>query len=548
MKRSIYVVGGLLAAALAYWAVAQPAPAPLPGLFPAGALLYLEAKDFAPLVADWNGSAEKRAWLSGANYQNFSRSRLFLKLGQAQNEFAAAAGVPPDYALLESVAGGNSALAIYDIGNLEFLYVTHLALARAMNTALWKARGSYQTRRAGGVEYYLKENTASHRVAAFAYAGDTLFIATREDLIAGALELSARQVRPAVATEKWFVDATQAAAPGANDLRLVYNMERLLGASHFRSYWVQRNATELGQFSSGLADLERVRGEVRERRVLLRPNGAAGLGDETAAGQVLAAVPDDAGFYRAWLQPGADRAERWIEEKLFSAGARAAVEQKQAPAVETTPEAGAERDLETRIDEAPVTDDRGATAFQALRERLAATPLDAMLTVESTRAGDVFVGTQSAMVLLANRDWDAGAVRDALAQAAGSLWSVAGVGALGGLGKIAVSIDGHWLVLGDSADLVNAIVARRNRPAAAGAAYAAGWRHARELPNFERMTRMIDFPQIMPGAGDQAREPMFFSENMASLGRALGRVQSAEMVVHDAGAVVRETLVYKVAP
>lgn len=547
MKRSIYIVAGLMAAALVYWALAQPAPAPMASLFPAGALLYLEAKDLAPLVSDWNGSAEKRSWLSSANYQGFSRSRLFLRLGQAQGEFAAAAGVPPDYALLQSVAGGNSALGIYHIGDLEFLYITHLASARALDTALWKARGSYQTRRAGGVDYYVRQDAASHRVAAFAYAGDTLFIATREDLIAGALQLAAGQTRPAVVTEKWFVDATQAAAPGAHELRLVYNMDRLLETPHFRSYWVQRNPTELRQFSAGVADLERVRGEVRERRVMLRTNASAGLDDESPAGQLLAAVPDDAGFYRVWLRPGADRAERWMEEKLFSAGVRATVEQRQAPGVENTPDAGGEQDLETRIDEAPLTDERLTLAFQGLRERLAATPLDAMLTVESTRAGDVFVGTQAAIVLLARQNWNASAARDALAQAAGSLWSVGGLGALDGLGRLAVSIDGRWLVLGDSVDLVNAIVARKNRPAVAGAAYAAGWRHARELPNFSRMMRMIDFPQIAP-PGDQSREPMFFSENLASLGTAVGRVQSAEMIVHDAGSMLRETVVYRVAP
>ncbi len=94
----------LIAAGLGYWAIAQPAPAPLATLIPSGALLFLEAKDFGTLLADWNGSAEKRVWLASANYQAFSRSSLFIKLERAQTEFATAAGVPPDYALLGSVA------------------------------------------------------------------------------------------------------------------------------------------------------------------------------------------------------------------------------------------------------------------------------------------------------------------------------------------------------------------------------------------------------------------------------------------------------------
>ena len=43
---------------LAVWALVQaPAPRSLAGYVPAGPLLYLEARDFAGLERDWNGSA-----------------------------------------------------------------------------------------------------------------------------------------------------------------------------------------------------------------------------------------------------------------------------------------------------------------------------------------------------------------------------------------------------------------------------------------------------------------------------------------------------------
>src|SRR5450755_4076726 len=107
-RRMVIYATGAAALATLFWAVAQPAPAPMSSLFPAGAVLYLEAKDLGALLADWNGSAEKRDWLASNNYEGFSRSQLFLKLSDAQTQFATAAGVPPDYALLTSVAGTNS--------------------------------------------------------------------------------------------------------------------------------------------------------------------------------------------------------------------------------------------------------------------------------------------------------------------------------------------------------------------------------------------------------------------------------------------------------
>jgi hypothetical protein len=548
-------------AAMIFWAVAQTAPQPMPSLFPAGAVLYLEAKDFGALLADWNGSGEKRDWLASANYDAFSRSQLFLKLGDAQTQFGAAAGVPPDYPLLTSVAGSNSAVAMYDIGKLEFLYITHLPSARAMNTSLWKTRGTYQTRHAGKTDYFVKEDKPSHRVAAFAYAGDSLLLATKEELIAGALQLMSREAVPSVASEAWFASSVQAAAPGSNDLRLVYNMASLARSYAFRSHWVQENVPELRQFSSGLADLERARGEIHERRVLLRASPEEAAENETAVGQLLAAIPDDAGLYRAGLHPVGLQAAQWIEEKVFPSAANSAPQSKSAPMVAETSDAGSEVDLETRIDERPVTENRDS--FKALRDRLVGARIDAMLDVSSTRVDpdQVFVQPHSAIVLLANTAWDADAIQGALGVAVEGVWSnsatptwrtgAGGVRELEGLGRLAMASDGKLLVIGDSAEMVNAVFARRRRTALAGAAYAAGWRHARELPNFERIAKLIDFPQMPVASSDEpqgAGEPPFFSGNLGSLGRTLKRVDAVTIVVHDAGTMLRESVVYKLNP
>ena len=63
--------------------------------------------------------------------------------------------------------------------------------------------------------------------------------------------------------------------------------------------------------------------------------------------------------------------------------------------------------------------------------------------------------------------------------------------------------------------------------------------------------RLIDFPQSR-AAGDPGalagREPMFYSENMASFGRVLNRVQSAVINVHDAGSMLRESVIYRLVP
>src|SRR5262249_19304143 len=152
-----------------------------------------------------------------------------------------------------------------------------------------------------------------------------------------------------------FQNSTQAAAPGDRDLRLVYNMDRLVQTPHFRSYWIQRNTSSLREFASGLADLERTAGEYSERRLLLRSTPANRSTQlQARSGQLLARAPDDAGLYRLTARPTPTQALAWIQEKLFASTNLPGPRSKQAPGAIDSSESGSESDLETRIDEAPL--------------------------------------------------------------------------------------------------------------------------------------------------------------------------------------------------
>ena len=191
MKSAIVflLIGSALGGSWAAYQTLAPDGPPLSRYVPPGALLYLQSKDFSSLLADWNGSPEKKDWVKSGNYEVFSRSRLFLRLKGAGDEFKSAAGLPPDMNFLSQVAGKQSALAIYDIGKLQFLYITKLSSANSMQTALWQTRTQFETRSVDGVTFYLRRDPQSEREVAFAVNGDTLLLATREDLLAGALKL-----------------------------------------------------------------------------------------------------------------------------------------------------------------------------------------------------------------------------------------------------------------------------------------------------------------------------------------------------------------------
>src|SRR5580704_6561941 len=178
---------GSLTTILASHLLAASEPPHLAAMLPDGALFYLESPDFQSLIADWNQSPQKQAWLKSDNYDVFSRSRLCERLSAAQSEFATAAGLPPDMQLVTEVAGRQSAFAWYDIGKLEFVYLTRMPSGSFAQSRLWQARGKFEDRQSAGNDFYLRTDPQSGRTVAFATVDDWVILATREDLVANTL-------------------------------------------------------------------------------------------------------------------------------------------------------------------------------------------------------------------------------------------------------------------------------------------------------------------------------------------------------------------------
>ena len=340
---------------------------------------------------------------------------------------------------------------------------------------------------------------------------------------------------------------------------MVLNFERVARTPHFRSYWVEGNTRDLMSFNAVIADLDRTPGEWRERRSLLRAEAVADRRPaEAAVGEISRYVPAGAGLYRAWARPEITAVVDAFQQVVLPVAAQSPENPNFAPtAGDPDASLGSEQDLETRIDEAPVADDSAKVDLQPLRAALEGNAVLALLEIKSSapRADGVFTALPAAVAILGERPWNAAAVRSAIESTLGKVWTVAGLGTgfteaqsrwtMAGLGRVSLAATGNILVIANSDDLLASVLARAgSAPAIGGATYAMRFLHARELPQFERMTRLIDFPALRGGAGD-AREPLFFSENIASLGRALGRIDSVSLESHDDGSAVTQTVVYR---
>jgi len=560
MKRALFVallLAGLLGVTWAAYDAAAPPEPDLSRFVPSGALLYLQAKDFSSLLADWNKSQEKEDWLKSKNYDAFSQSRLLLRLESAGGEFSSAAGLPANADLLRQVSGKQTALAIYDIGKLQFLYVTRLPSADSMQSTLWQTRSKFESRTAGGVNFFYRKDPDSEREVAFAITGNYLLLATREDLMAGALELLAGGKAQSVADEAWW--SRPVAATGApGDLRMVLNLDKIVPSPYFRSYWIQQNITDMKQYSSAISDLTLSGKEYREERILLRKDVAqepAEAKGPAAVADILRLVPMDAGLYEANADPDPKDSLELLTANILAPHLGTAAPEQLAPQVQLGGgETGSAGDLETRIDQPPPQNSAMADPRAPLQAVFAKNRVLAQLQLKGTGrdAAGVFVRIHSAVAFLGESDWDERAVQTALVEfvrpgfTTGQLgleWrTISGYGVLDGLWPLAVAVRGKYLLIADDASLLsNMLDGTRRKPTAPAAAFAAGFDHQRERENFMALTKLLD-----SGAQSAANNgnPEFFSENIASLSYALRDVSSEKIVIRNAGDRQIQTVVY----
>lgn len=564
MKKILWSTAGILTLATLAWVqVNRPAQRDLASLMPAGPMIYLEAKDFHSLLSDWNRSRVKQDWLNSANYSVFSNSNLLQKLQGLYQEYGNVAGFVPGLPGTLEIAGRESALGLYEFTDQQFVYITRVDESQLTTSQLWRLREKFTVRQASGVSFYMRRDDASHRTVAFAYTDGWLVLSTRDDLMANTLALIARPASAepdrarvvrdenvaSLAGETWYTRAL-AQAGTAGELRMALNMQSLVSDVRFRSYWIQRNISELRPFEGEIVDVQRTQQEIDENRILVRlPEQQLVLPRSSALDTVAALraiAPADAALAMGWAEPSPDMVESLIESRLLKPGTDIRHNGQYAPeAVSTDSSAGTEQDLETRIDEPTLGSAVGGELkSEQLRQLISGASPEALLQVGTSATASGFIRTPTVLVISASSNWDANAVRTALASAVETLWSTSqpGVGwqatamgshaaeQLNGLATLEFAIDGRLLYLANDPTLLLATLNRSGAaPLPSGPAYTAEFHHTRERADYLTIMRALDFgghPQTFLFVPQGSRTPQFFSENLPSVSSVFSFIRS----------------------
>jgi hypothetical protein len=345
-------------------------------------------------------------------------------------------------------------------------------------------------------------------------------------------------------------------------------LDKLVPSPYFRSYWVQRNITEMKQYRAALSDLHRGSDTYREDRILLRKPGinSAASGDVTS---LLGLAPEDSVFSSAQASPDPYRVLAIVRENLLELKpVRQQASSAAAPAQVSSENVGSASMLEERIDVAPVIAAH-SDAYQPLRALFVAAQPSAILQAFATRSAkdEMFVGIDSAVVLVSPSPWNESALQSAIAAALrpGLTASPLGIewtqlssangtySSLTGEVPLYMALQGNQLFLANRGSLLDVMLSRqkaaRSSQSGPSLTYGAVFQHTpREQQTFRRLVDRLDSaghsasnPDADPEDG---QSPPFLSGNIAGLSRMFATVDRETVADRDEATQVTQTVLY----
>jgi hypothetical protein len=448
-------------------------------------------------------------------------------------------------------------------------------------------RDKFGQREAGSVTFYIRTTGAETggasgaadsedsrpRTVAFAVRGDLLVLATREDLMAGALGQMAHPGDRSLAADSWYASSVAAANEKPGDLRLTLNVAAIARSPYFRSYWVQQNVTATRRYTAALSDLYREASGFREERFLL-PATAQQTSADADLAPVLRFLPAGV-VYRAVAYPSATNAMAELQDKLLARTTSILPSDHEAPSAGlTVPTAGIASDLD-RIDTPKAPAESEAVALAELRSLLNDHATIAMLSFSDAQGTDsqasasepsgrdsMFRTIHSGVALSTGASCDVSAWQQALTAALGPRVSVGNVGLgwqegtdgnvrwskLDGGFSLVFAAEGNTCLLASDPGTIEAMISGGDAALAhqASAGRIAGFSHAAQRRSLVELTRLLDHAA---GQSNDARQdgnrPPFFSGNMASLSNTFEDLDSETFTEFQASpTLTRQTVTY----
>ena len=277
----------------------------LAGDLPGGALVYAQFQNLPELIKQWEQSQLKERYLNSTSYQQLQHRHLAMKLISRWEEFNNALGFPLDLAAISSSTDGAAAVAIYDIGQLDLLFVAPISDEKVALTQFFKSKDQFEEMETpDGTPYYSRAVEADRgrqkQVLAFATVNGRFLLGTNEKLFLRALaNINKRTKNDSIADDPAFKTLSRKVNP--HFATIWVDQSKLNADYYFKHYWLMQNVEELKTIRVGIFDLEQQQSRWIERREFLTtaPSERSNSGITAAElRQLYSRTPDDAPFVK----------------------------------------------------------------------------------------------------------------------------------------------------------------------------------------------------------------------------------------------------------
>jgi hypothetical protein len=273
--------------------------------FPRGALVYAQFKDLPGLIKQWDQSRLKQQYLNSTNYKEFQHHHLALKLIEHWEEFNSALGFPLDATAISGAADTSAAVAIYDIGRLDMIFIAPISDDKMAATKFFNLKEQFEeTELSDGTTYYRHEFQADRgrqkQVFAFATAKGKLILATNEQLLLRAIaNINGKSPKDRLSDDPAFNTLSRIMNP--HFATVWVDQAKLNDDYYFKHYWLMQNVAELKSMRAGMFDLERQDDQWIERRDFLTTGKLTRKNSQVPAPEVArlqSQIPDDVPFLK----------------------------------------------------------------------------------------------------------------------------------------------------------------------------------------------------------------------------------------------------------
>lgn len=271
--------------------------------FPREALIYVQIADLPAAVKLWNESQLKEKYTASDNYYTFANQHLGRKLASRWREFNAAATFSIDLETVAKLANNQAALAIYDIGKLEFVFIAPVSDELFAASQFWLNRDKFasETLPDGTVIYRANVNADRGRQKQeliFTNVKNRFVLATGEKLLMQTLNnINGAANKNRLIDEPSMTILSEKTAVHSATVWL--NQTALNDDYYFKRYWLMSDVKDLKNIRAGVFDFEMQNGKyVEHRRFLLENNSVTPPIAAVDAERLLSFAPDDIPFYR----------------------------------------------------------------------------------------------------------------------------------------------------------------------------------------------------------------------------------------------------------